>query len=138
MIFSLAALVSTFYFMSHFLENRRYVVFKTILDKIYWHTAQNKVKYRMSGVTKYCISIEITSIWKSPFMHASHIMPGTNKAHMTRVGQTNPHILRSKYQKLKLKLLCFESTKSTFIYLWLSILSHKQGKMSNYYVHDCL
>ena len=50
----------------------------------------------MSGVTKYCISIEISLILKGPFMHALHIMAVSNKAHMTCVGQTNPHILRSK------------------------------------------
>ena len=50
----------------------------------------------MSRDIKYCISIEITLILKSPFMDALRIMAGTNKAHMTCVGQTNPHILRSK------------------------------------------
>ena len=50
----------------------------------------------MLRVAKYWISLEIISTYKSSFMHALHIIPGTNKAHMRCVGQTNPQILRSK------------------------------------------
>ena len=41
-----------------------------------------------------------------------------------------------RYLKLKLKLLFCDSSKSTFSYLWFSLLSHKHRKSAKYYVRD--
>ena len=89
----------------------------------------------MLRVSKYWISLEIISTYKSSFMHALHIIPGTNKAHMRCVGQTDPQILRSKsqvqYLKLKLKMPRCDSNKSTFTYLWFSLYHINTGNVSN-------